>query len=52
MGELKPGGGSVIVTVAVQASSGAFDAGQQLASAVARWLAGHASAVTGSGSPG
>jgi len=51
MGEPKPGGGSVIVTVAAQASSGAFDAGQQLASTVARWLADHASAVTGSGSP-
>ena len=51
MGELKPGGGSVIVTVAAQASSGAFDAGQQMASAAARWLADHASAVAGSGSP-
>jgi hypothetical protein len=51
MGELKPGGDSVIVTVAAQASSGAFDAGQQMASAAARWLADHASAVAGSGSP-
>ena len=42
---------SVIVTVAAQASSGAFDAGQQMASAVSRWLADHASAVAGSGSP-
>jgi hypothetical protein len=41
----------VIVTVAAQASSGAFDAGQQIASAAARWLADHASAVAGSGSP-
>jgi hypothetical protein len=51
MGELKRGGGGVIVTVAAQASSGSFDAGQQIASAAARWLADHASAVAGSGSP-
>lgn len=51
MGELKPGGGGVVVTVAAQASSGAFDAGQQIATAAARWLADHAGAVAGSGSP-
>jgi hypothetical protein len=51
MGELKRGGGDVVITIAAEASRGSFEAGQQMASQTARWLAQHSSDVAGSGSP-
>jgi hypothetical protein len=50
MGELQGSSGSVVVTLAALPSSGSFDAGQQMASKTARWLADHSENVAGSGS--
>jgi hypothetical protein len=51
MGELKFGGGGVIITIAALPNTGSFGAGQQLASRTARWLAQHSQDIAGSGSP-
>jgi hypothetical protein len=49
-GELKPGSAGVIVTLAALSSGGSFDAGQQMASQTAPWLAQHSNGIAGRGS--